>query len=271
MSGSKELFAGIFSRHARAYQARHEAIRRSGASRGRARLLAGVRVPEGGAVLDLCCGPGNLTAQLRERLPDARLVGLDLAPGMLPLAVAAEPSASFVRGDAERLPFRDGTFAAVACAHGLQFCPDLDAALAEIRRVVAPGGQLLATIPAEGGSGAQAAQAALDELLPAFPPTPDRAETLRIVRDPEAFGAAARRAGFREVEVESVPGEVTWASPREMVEHALGWWSTAARLEAYSDSERAELLEAAVRRIEEVSGPGTLTIPGADIFLHAAA
>lgn len=53
----------------------------------------------------------------------------------------------FVLGDAARLPFRDGTFSAVVANHSLEHFDDLAAALAEIGRVIAPGGALYVAVP----------------------------------------------------------------------------------------------------------------------------
>jgi demethylmenaquinone methyltransferase/2-methoxy-6-polyprenyl-1,4-benzoquinol methylase len=100
--------------------------------------LAGLQPSD--RVLDLACGTGDI---LFEAAPHVRqAVGLDLTHRMLVLARARTPR-PFVAGDMLALPFRDGHFTVVTTGYGLRNVPDLDQALREIRRVLAPGGRLL--------------------------------------------------------------------------------------------------------------------------------
>ena len=105
--------------------------------------------------LDVCCGTGS---QLRGRVPDlagSRLgghapdlivCGLDKSCGMIRYAAARAPGVPFVCGDAGRLPFKDGSFRAVSVSFGLHDkSPDLRRAMmAEVNRVLAPDGRLIA-------------------------------------------------------------------------------------------------------------------------------
>jgi len=95
----------------------------------------------GDVVLDLGCGTGDLSAALTRQ--GVRVVGLDASAGMLSAARArAMRSVDLVRGSAFRLPFRDGTFGAVASAFVLRNLDDLPTAFAELARVTRPGGVL---------------------------------------------------------------------------------------------------------------------------------
>jgi ubiquinone/menaquinone biosynthesis C-methylase UbiE len=107
----------------------------TGLGRWRAWLAGGAR----GRVLDLGTGTGRNLPRLAG---DAPPVGLDPCAGSLARARRRHPAALLVQARAEALPFRDGTFDTVVS--GLVFCSveDPDAALAEIRRVLAPGGAL---------------------------------------------------------------------------------------------------------------------------------
>jgi ubiquinone/menaquinone biosynthesis C-methylase UbiE len=101
------------------------------------------------SLLDLGCGPGAMTLPLLER--GRRVVAYDLAPAMVRearrlAARAASENAAFCVGDASRLPFADASFAAIMCTGVLEYVPDAAAALREARRVLAPGGQLVATM-----------------------------------------------------------------------------------------------------------------------------
>ncbi|MDF0602069.1 methyltransferase domain-containing protein [Psychromarinibacter sp. C21-152] len=105
-----------------------------------ARLVAQV-APEGRHILDLCCGHGALTAALADA--GARVTGLDFSPEMLAIARKHAPGIEFVEGDATTLQFRDGAFDSVISNFGMMHIPDQPAALAEICRVLRPGGRFL--------------------------------------------------------------------------------------------------------------------------------
>ena len=116
--------------------------------RRRGRLYGGgVRlppVPEGARVLELGCGDGRTLAALAAR--PGTSVGLDLSPAALALCRPApgSPAPLLVRGDARRLPFRDGSFDAVLLLHVLGHgrAAERRAMVAEAVRVTSPEGRL---------------------------------------------------------------------------------------------------------------------------------
>lgn len=97
-------------------------------------------------ILDLGCGTGEITQRLAERYPQARLIGIDILDGNL--AVARGNSAAFgeriayALGDAFALAQGDAEFDLVVCRHMSQAVPDFPLVLAEISRVLKPGGWL---------------------------------------------------------------------------------------------------------------------------------
>jgi ubiquinone/menaquinone biosynthesis C-methylase UbiE len=97
-------------------------------------------------ILDVGCGTGEITARLAGLYPRAALVGVDLIARHL--EVARERCAdlggrvAFREADAFALPFADATFDLVVCRHMLQAVPRPDAAMAEMVRVLRPGGRL---------------------------------------------------------------------------------------------------------------------------------
>jgi len=105
--------------------------------------LDAARVGSGTHLLDVCCGPGMLAKAAIER--GAHAVGLDF-PEVIELAKRRVPEAEFRAGDAQALPFADGTFDAVVCGYGLMHVPDPEKALREIRRVLRPGGRAAVTV-----------------------------------------------------------------------------------------------------------------------------
>jgi ubiquinone/menaquinone biosynthesis C-methylase UbiE len=98
----------------------------------------------GGDVLDVAVGSGR---NLAFYPPEPRLTGLDFSPAMLELARARAAELGreidLFEGDAQALPFRDATFDTVVCTLGLCGFPDERAAIAEMHRVLRPGGTLL--------------------------------------------------------------------------------------------------------------------------------
>jgi SAM-dependent methyltransferase len=89
--------------------------------------------------LDVGCGYGVYLGPLRRRT--SHVVGLDLATGIL--GEAARSRVALVNGDAHSLPLRDATFDVALAAHMLYHVPDIAAAVAELRRVLRHGGEVL--------------------------------------------------------------------------------------------------------------------------------
>lgn len=109
-----------------------------------ARSLALAATAPGQRVLDLGSGMGQDTRALAARVPDGRAVGLEPSGRMMGWA-AAQPGADavwWVRGLAEELPFATGSFDAVLCKGALDHFMAPKAVLAEVARVLRPGGQL---------------------------------------------------------------------------------------------------------------------------------
>jgi SAM-dependent methyltransferase len=96
-------------------------------------LLDAARVGPGDRVLDVGCGLGTLAAAAAAR--GARVVGADLAPGMLAAARERHPEVEFVEADAEALPFADGAFDVALAAFVVNHLPHPERAAAEWRRV----------------------------------------------------------------------------------------------------------------------------------------
>lgn len=93
-------------------------------------------------VLDIGCGTGYWTQQLAERYPDAQVSGLDLAPGMLAQARQRYGDAiHWQQGDAAALPFDTQAIDLVFSNLAIQWCCDIDSVMAELGRVLRPGGQ----------------------------------------------------------------------------------------------------------------------------------
>ncbi|MQA85752.1 MAG: methyltransferase domain-containing protein [Streptosporangiales bacterium] len=99
--------------------------------------------------LDLACGSAPLQPGLSSRRDGGRYVGADLSAGELTAARRAGRG-PLVRADATAIPLTDGGVDTVVCSMGLMILPRLPAALSEIRRVLVPGGLLVATVPAAG-------------------------------------------------------------------------------------------------------------------------
>jgi arsenite methyltransferase len=121
------------------------------------RVLAGwqfpesaVNLPHGGRALDVGCGPGTVTGKLGRSVgPSGLAIGLDVSAPMLQRAVRAgiDRNIGFLRADARELPFHPETFDCVISLLTLQLIPEPLTVLANMAKVLAPGGQLTILVP----------------------------------------------------------------------------------------------------------------------------
>ena len=270
---SKDLFPAIFSRHAEAYGRRLERAMSRGEAKGRQRLLDLVEARPGMRILDLACGPGNLSRRLAELVaPEGEVIGVDLAPGMLERArMDAPANARFELMDIEDLAFADSSFDAATCGHGLQFVPNLDRALAEARRVLRPGSRFVASVPAPGNRSVMALlDSIVDRWLPPAPEAEDRATTRAMVMDHELFRRAALEAGFASVRVEEIDEIVRWESAEQLVGMCTSWWDCAARLEKVEGGRRQSFVADAMATVRGLH-PGAFETTNRSHVLFALA
>jgi SAM-dependent methyltransferase len=182
------------------------------------RLLDLVAPRPGERALDLACGTGAVTRRLVERTaPGGQVTGLDPSGPMLGVARGAAPAATFVEGEAGRLPFRDGAFDVATCQQGLQFVPDRVGALRELRRVLHPDGRAGIALWAdiETHPGFARLREALERRL-----GPDAARVMDLpygLPDAAMVAGLARDGGFAEVRVEVDEAVIEWDSVEQFV------------------------------------------------------
>jgi ubiquinone/menaquinone biosynthesis C-methylase UbiE len=116
-----------------------------------ARTVERIALARGAHVLDVCCGAGaSAMPAARAVGREGRVLGVDLAERLLALArakAAAEElgQLQFRRADMTSLGFPDRSFDAVVCVFGIFFVPDMETQVAELWRMVRPGGKLAIT------------------------------------------------------------------------------------------------------------------------------
>ncbi len=156
-------------------------------------------------VLELAAGTGILTRELVAALPGAHVTATDLNAAMVAHGAAAVPGAVWEQADAQRPPYRDGSFDLVACQFGVMFLPDRPAAFAQVRRMLVPGGRLLATSwdALEHHGFEVPLMRVLEAMFPDDPPT-FLARIPHGYADVETIAADVRAGGLDPVVVETV-------------------------------------------------------------------
>ncbi|MFI5102106.1 MAG: class I SAM-dependent methyltransferase [Terriglobales bacterium] len=105
-------------------------------------FLSWLNLPSNLRWLDVCCGSGVLTEAIVDRFAPAWVAGVDASAQQIRFARAHRdrPAVSFETGDAMALPFDEASFDAIVCGLGLNYVPEPERALQEMRRMAVPGG-----------------------------------------------------------------------------------------------------------------------------------
>lgn len=153
-------------------------------------------------MLDIGAGTGRLLEALHAKFPDAELVGVDLAFGMTSYAgkrFQKSANVSLACGDAECLPFREGSFDLVVSTSTYQWIDPLETAFAEVFRVLRPGSRFSFALFGERTlfELRESYQSALSDANRALPDRTHRFVSQKDVLD------SLNAAGFKSVSVES--------------------------------------------------------------------
>ena len=159
-------------------------------------LLAKAAAHEGnGPILDVGMRTGWLTGRLKDYFPDARVVGIDFAAGMVDVAKMREKDCAILQADARRMPFQENVFEMIASNLAYQWVGDLPKAFANCRAILKNEGKLHLTMFGYG---------TFRELFEALEKTRDAAKgniALKRLADRGQVSDALVKAGFRDVNV----------------------------------------------------------------------
>jgi len=133
--------AGMFDDVAKHYDRTNTVLSAGNAVLWRAAMVRAVAPVAGERILDVAAGTGTSSAALARS--GARVVALDFSAGMVAEGRRKHKKIEFVEADAEKLPFGDNEFDAVSISFGLRNVANPKAALAEMYRVLKPGGRLV--------------------------------------------------------------------------------------------------------------------------------
>jgi SAM-dependent methyltransferase len=164
------------------------------------------------SILDVGCGPGYVSAAAAER--GATPTGLDFSKEMIAIAKKMFPHLEFREGDAQNLPFADGTFDRVVASFALLHLAEPERACAEAGRVLKRGGKFGFTTWAHMSENpfvklvddAVRAHAKVDVDLPPGPP-------YYLFSGPEEFREALERAGFDGASMKFKVHTIEWNVP----------------------------------------------------------
>lgn len=191
------------------------------------RTVERVRLRRGARVLDVCCGSGASALPAAQAVgPEGVVITVDLSEWLLGLGRAKATAAGlrcveFRSGDMTALGFPDGHFDAVVCVFGIFFVPDMEAQIAELWRLVHPGGQLAVTTWGPGIF-APAYEIWLDGVRRVRPDLYSAFNPLDRITTPDAVGKLFADAGVRQVEIVAEEGYQVLRAPEDFWTIALG-------------------------------------------------
>ncbi|MEA2387064.1 MAG: hypothetical protein QOJ22_1238 [Thermoleophilaceae bacterium] len=221
------------------------------------RLIAFSGVEPGEHVLDVGCGPGSLTEALAGLVGPEEVAAIDPSEPFAAATAERVPGADVRAGGAESLPWPADTFDAALAQLVVNFMSDADAGVAEMRRVVRPGGTVAACTWDYAG-GMTMLRTFWDAALSLDPETPDEAG-MRY-NDPDALRELWLRVGLDAVENDTLVVETSYQDFDDFWKPFTGGVGPAGAYTASLEPDRREALrEECRRRLGDPDGPFTLS------------
>ena len=206
--------------------------------------------------LDVGCGPGALTSVLVERLGADHVCAFDPSPPFVEECAVRHPGVDVRIGRAEAIPFEDRRFDRALAQLVVPFVSDADAAAAELRRVLRPGGVVAACVW-DAADGMQMLHAFWDAAA-AVVPGVDQQRNVRFGRAGETR-ALLDRAGFIDVTETTLRVHSTYGDLDDLWAGFLaGIGPAGSFLVSLPERDRAAMREALLRRLGSPSGAFTL-------------
>ncbi len=206
-------------------------------------MLARTAPHDGLRILDLACGTGIVTTSLAASgAKPAHITALDHNADMLSVAQAKAKAlgieADWRQADAAALPLDEASIDLAICQQALQFFPDKPAALAELKRVMAPGGRVAFCVQRELAVNPMlnAQATALDRHVGTA--AGDAVRAICSLHDPALLYDLFADAGFENVTVESVSLALSHPDGRAFAAGAMGGMHTGDKLSPITDADR---------------------------------
>lgn len=219
-------------------------------------VLDAARIRPGQRVLDVACGTGVLARGGAQRIGrNGSIVGIDPSPGMLAVAEQLDPAVDWREAAAEALPFPDASFDAVVSQFGMMFFRNRPAAIAEMLRVLKPGGSLAVAVwDTLENSPAYAVEVALLERV-AGRAAADALRAPFVLGHRRELAALFEKAGASSPKIGTRTGTARFPSIRVMVEADLRGWLPVMGV-ALSEQQIAQILSEAESELAPFVGQG---------------
>jgi SAM-dependent methyltransferase len=228
--------------------------------------VAGVAAPR---IVDIGCGAGATSLALAGALPDARVIGIDISPGLVGVATeraAAIPNLCFEQGPVEALAATHAPVDLFVSRHGVMFFADPVGAFGAIRAAAAPTGRLVFSCFRAMALNPWASELLADG-IGVSPPAATRAAGPFAFADPDHVRALLAAAGWQRIEATPVDFAYRAGGGADPVADALSFFGrigpAAALLRAAPQAERDAMIERITAILERHRSGDTVDFPGA--------